>query len=225
MTRIEEVALASAVATWLLAQGKWSIQLQESPFNPVDFDNWLRYWMLSRFMPESHILISRTFLNLPSTRGRLLKCPARAAEMGRLVSELVDALAQKCGRQYTSIVSKYAHTLRPAVFTPYDRRAKQALRNAGFRCPDHDYAAFCEGFAKRKSELRKDLRTRGIGTSEICQIKNDAVRAARECGLKLDPRVFKELSASLIWSRFTDKLLMLEGGFSEEKMAKDWPCS
>ena len=224
MTQKERLALASAVATWLLEQGTWAIRLQEKPLSRAEFDNWLRYWMLGRFMPASHILISRTFLNLPSTRGRLLKCPARAAEMGRLVSELVGALGEKCRRRYTSMVSKYAHTLRPEVFTPYDRRAKQALRNAGFRCPDHDYTAFCEGFAKRKSELRKDLRTRGIGTSEICQIKNDAVRAARECGLKLDPRVVKELSASLIWSRFTDKLLMLEGGFSEELMAKDWPC-
>jgi len=147
--------------------------------------------------------------------------PRLAAELGAVVrptliaapEERLPALIPKLARGLqtagatkgvqTSLVSKFAFSLRPEVIVPYDKRARQGLGEMfGRRLPDHDYPAYLVAFDRFASAFSAHLDGTGV---------TEAMRD--EWAPVMSERLFR--------MRAADKYFMLLGGFLVERMARD----
>lgn len=194
------LACASAVAMWLGGEGIYAQQLQNrAEIDEAWVKNWLTQWRLARTAPLE-MRAQLVFLFNNNVRPQL----KRATESGNPY-EAVPALAQMLSNEgvtrgrATSLVSKFALSLFPEVYTPYDKYARKGLeRIHQVLILEHDYVAYSENYL------------RFMGFFEAYIIKN--AEGIRQDALKAG------MTERLFICRSSDKLLMLLGGFAGGRM-------
>ena len=138
-----------------------------------------------------------------SSRPALIAAPEE--RLPALIPELargLEAAGATKGEQ-TSLVSKFAFSLRPEVIVPYDKRARQGLGEMfGRRLPDHDYPAYLAAFHRFAESFSAHLDETGVTAA----MRDDWAPVMSE-------RLFR--------MRAADKYFMLLGGFPVELMARD----
>lgn len=195
-----DIAASAAIKTWAGSEGEMSKNLRQSKTITEDFlRGWLSLWMLARSNPKLHREQLATFLTkvarpaILSTEEDLLP-----ACITKLTKDMKASGASR-GLQ-TSLMSKFAFSLRPEVIVPYDRRARIGLGKLfAKRIREHDYVAYLSTFHEYSDHVSLFLDSTG---------KTDAFRTQWEC--VMSERLFKVRTA--------DKYFMLLGGFSEKKM-------
>jgi hypothetical protein len=198
-----KLAARSAINSWKGSEGELARELQATSIITDDFlRRWLGLWMLARSNPKTHRTALAAFL---SNAAKPRIAAASDAQLPALVCELaveMFRLQATKGRQ-TSLMSKFAFSLRPEVIVPYDRRARLGLGDMfSQRLQDHDYPAYLHGFHAFAKEVAHALDRQQITQS---------MRADWEP--VMSERLFK--------MRAADKHFMLLGGFSKERMARD----
>jgi hypothetical protein len=163
---------------------------------------WLGLWMLARSNPTRHRPLLAELLGTV-LRPALTEAPEEG--LPALVSSLARALQEAGATRglQTSLVSKFAFSLRPEVIVPYDKRARQGLGEMfGRRLPDHDYPAYLAGFNQFAVAFTRHLDETGVTAA----MRDDWAPVMSE-------RFFR--------MRAADKFFMLLGGFSVDLMARD----
>lgn len=195
-----EIATKAAVDTWAGSEGALSRELRAMNVITEEFlRDWLGVWMLGRSNP----LVYRKGLavELSSIRPRILQ--ATDQNLPELVSSLTAHLkhSQATKSRQTSLVSKFAFSLRPEVIVPYDSRGRKALGELfGKRLPNHDYSRYLAAFQSFSEPFFANLDKSGT-TSRM--------RAQWE----------PIMSEHLFKLRSADKYFMLMGGFSVRRMS------
>ena len=198
-----EVAARSAIRTWAGGEGRMSREIRElGAIDEAFLRRWLGLWMLAR----ANALVYRP--RLAAELGTVVRPALIAAPEERLpalVSELADGLEAAGATKgvQTSLVSKFAFSLRPEVIVPYDKRARQGLGAMfGRRLPDHDYSAYLAAFHRFAESFSAHLDETGVAAA----MRDDWAPVMSE-------RLFR--------MRAADKYFMLLGGFPVERMARD----
>lgn len=198
-----EVASRSAIRTWAGEEGALSREMRGTEAVSESFlSRWLGRWMLARSNPKR--LRGRLAGQLETVvRPALIAAPdvELPALVSALARDLLDSEATK-GIQ-TSLVSKFAFSLRPEVIVPYDKRARLGLGAMfGRRLPDHDYPAYLAAFDRFASAFSAHLDATGVAAA-------------------MRPDWEPVMSERLFRMRAADKYFMLLGGFSVDLMARD----
>lgn len=198
-----KVAARSAIRTWAREEGRMSREIRELVVIDEEFlRHWLGVWMLARSNPTPYRRLLASELGTV-VRPALIAAPEE--RLPALVTDLARGL-QTAGATrglQTSLVSKFAFSLRPEVIVPYDRRARQGLGEMfGRRLPDHDYPAYLAAFHRFAESFSAHLDETGITTA----MRDDWAPVMSE-------RLFR--------MRAADKYFMLLGGFPVERMARD----
>lgn len=196
------LAARSAIRTWAQGEGQMSRELRALRAIDENFlRRWLGLWMLARSNPRAYR--PRLAAQLDAVRRALIE--ASKESLPALVSELahgLEAAGATIGVQ-TSLVSKFAFSLRPEVIVPYDKRARRGLGEMfGRRLPDHDYPVYLAAFHRFAESFSVHLDETGV-TEEM---RNHWTPV---------------MSEQLFRMRAADKYLMLLGGFSVKRMARD----
>ena len=185
-----------AILRWNAAEGKLAKELQEGCDIDYEFlTKFQQVWQLNRIFSTDYRTKVATFLR---DRAR----PAIQVEkesmlptlVQKLVLEMVDAKAAP--NKQTSLMSKFAFSLRPEALVPYDARARDGIKNAiGSKIVEHDYVDYIGKF-------------------------NDHILPAAEQALesyqlfdKLSDKWRPTMSRELFIRRTADKLFMVLGGF------------
>ena len=185
-----------AILRWNGLEGTKAKALQQGCAIDKEFiRSWLSEWGLSISNPNKYRENLVAFLR---DRAR----PAIQVEkesmlptlVQKLVLEMVDAKAAP--NKQTSLMSKFAFSLRPEALVPYDARARDGIKNAiGSKIVEHDYVDYIEKF-------------------------NDHILPAAEQALesyqlfdKLSDKWRPTMSRELFIRRTADKLFMVLGGF------------
>lgn len=198
-----KVAARSAIRTWAGEEGRMSREIRELVVIDEEFlQHWLGVWMLARSNPTPYRrLLARELGTV--VRPALIAAPEE--RLLALVTDLARGL-QTAGATrglQTSLVSKFAFSLRPEVIVPYDRRARQGLGEMfGRRLPDHDYPAYLAAFHRFAGSFSAHLDETGVTAA----MRDDWAPVMSE-------RLFR--------MRAADKYFMLLGGFPVERMARD----
>lgn len=198
------VAAVSAIHTWAGGEGELSREMLLPNFALTEefLRRWLGRWMLARANPKN--LRPKLAAQLRDVvRPTLMRSADK--ELPALISHFAGVL-QKAdatrGRQ-TSLVSKFAFSLRPEIIVPYDKRARDGLNDLfGQRIQDHDYTSYLAAFDTVFSEVAKFLDDSGLPD-------------------QLRPKWEPVMSERLFKLRTTDKYFMLLGGFPIERMTRD----
>jgi hypothetical protein len=198
-----QLAAQSAIKTWKGSEGALAQELQATSIISDDFlRRWLGVWMLARSNPKTYRTELASFL---SEQAKPRITAASEAQLPTLVCELsVEMLqAQATRSRQTSLMSKFAFSLRPEVIVPYDRRARLGLGDMfGQRLQDHDYPAYLLAFNAFAAEVAQALNRQQI-----------TQRMRTDWEPVMPKRLFE--------MRTADKYFMLLGGFSKERMARD----
>jgi hypothetical protein len=198
-----EVAARSAIRTWDGEEGALSREMRATDTVSEAFlSRWLGRWMLARSNPTR---LRAALAGQLETVVRPALIAATDAELAGLVPVLASGLLEAgatTGLQ-TSLVSKFAFSLRPEVIVPYDKRARLGLGEMfGRRLPDHDYPAYLAAFHRFASAFSAHLDETGVAA---------AMRTDWE----------PVMSERLFRMRAADKYFMLLGGFPVERMARN----
>ena len=198
-----EVAARSAIRTWAGGEGRMSREIRElGAIDEAFLRRWLGLWMLARSNPTPYRPLLAGELGTV-VRPALIAAPEE--QLPALVSDLARGLKAAGATRglQTSLVSKFAFSLRPEVIVPYDKRARQGLGEMfGRRLPDHDYPAYLAAFDQFYSafSVHPDV-------IEITEAMRDDWATV--------------MSERLFLRRTADKYFMLLGGFSVVAMARD----
>lgn len=195
------LASSSAVAMWLGNEGVYAKQLQSR--TDVDEEwlkKWLTQWRLSRTAPSKRRDALADLLNEEVRPG------IDRAVNSSSPYDIIPALALRLGDQgvtrgrATSLVSKFALSLYPEAYAPYDRYARKGLEQfSQVRIQEHDYVAYI------KSYMNFVLFFESHIVECVEGIRQDAFHAG--------------MTDRLFILRASDKMLMLLGDFSAERMA------
>jgi hypothetical protein len=193
-------AAEAAIEAWAGREGALASELRSTPIISESFlKRWMGIWMLARSNP---VCLRPALASFLTVHARPLIVKAKDDELPLLVTSLaaeIEASGAARTRQ-TSLVSKFAFSLRPESVAPYDRRARIGLgKRYKKRINDHDFVEYYNCFKRFLHEAGKSLD---------------------ETGLTRDLRIEWELhmSEKLFKMRTTDKYLMLEGGFRKDRM-------
>jgi hypothetical protein len=197
------VAARSAVRNWAGEEGALSRDMRAmGPISEAFLRRWLGRWRLARSNPT----------RLRSQLARQLEGVVRSAvieadetDLPTRIPDLAAGLKEAGATRglQTSLVSKFAFSLRPEVIVPYDRRARLGLAKLlGYRLPDHDYPAYLAAFQQFVVDFSAHLDANGV-TAEM------------------RPEWRSVMSERLFRMRAADKYFMLLGGFSVDRMALD----
>lgn len=194
------LACASAVAMWLGAEGVYAKQLQSRA--EVD-EEWIAKWLTQWRLPRTAPLERRAALVLLLNENVVpqLKTATESRNPYEVVPTLAVMLSNKGVTQgrATSLVSKFALSLFPEIYTPYDKYARKGLeRIHQVRIKEHDYVAYSENYLRFVKFFESHIIENAAG------IQQDALKAG--------------MSTRVFICRSSDKLLMLLGGFAEGRM-------
>ncbi len=196
-----EIAAGVAVITWFESEGPLSKEIQRTEtLTPELLQRWLKYWMLARTCPRATREELRTFLEY----SRSTICNSiNNSEPLRVVETLAaeGRISNGTRGRPTSLVSKFAFSCCPAIFLPYDRRARTALREMKYKIDDHDYYSYMEAFKEQIKVTTKAMDEQDIYYHNFTYNN-------------------KTMSKKLFYRRVADKLLMLRGGFSRDRMVR-----
>lgn len=193
-TDLFETAAHEAIRRWKGLEGQLAMEVRDRDRIDEDFlRRWLGAWMLARSNPRPLRVALAASLHDARRRVQEAANGELGNLIGRLAKEMFDQDVTK-GRQ-TSLVSKFAFSLRPEEIAIYDKHGRYALaEEVGQRIKEHDYVAYLKAF----------------------------YRFAQTCGRILDetalterlrPRWQPVMTERLFKLRTADKLLMLRGGF------------
>lgn len=197
-----ELAARCAVMIWFKKEGPLvqSVQVAEYLDQPL-VKRWLSYWMVARTVSRQNRAGLSDFLH--NAKSRLI-CPS---PISTDAFSIVEELADEGGRlpvfngRPISLVSKFAFSCRPDLFSPTDSRARKGLGALGYRVKAQDYVGFMQAFNEQKIDFAKKCWRAGIVPENL--IFNGNV-----------------MPNALFERRSCDRYLMLLGGFSEELMRK-----
>ena len=191
----------AAILRWSGPEGTRAKALQQGCTIDTEFTRkWLSEWGLSISNPTRYRENLAVFLSdvarpaiLPEPEGSLAKL------VEKLVIEMQAANAAK-DRQ-TSLMSKFAFSLRPEALVPYDKRARAGIKSAiGARVIEHDYVDYMEKFNTHiLPAAEKALDTHNIPEKLIADWQ---------------PIMTKKLFVR----RTADKLFMVLGGFDPKNL-------
>ena len=191
----------AAILRWSGPEGTRAKALQQGCTIDKEFTRqWLSEWGLSISNPTRYRENLAVFLSdvarpaiLPEPEGSLPKL------VEKLVIEMQAANAAK-DRQ-TSLMSKFAFSLRPEALVPYDKRARAGIKSAiGARVIEHDYVDYMEKFNTHiLPAAEKALDTHNIPEKLIADWQ---------------PIMTKKLFVR----RTADKLFMVLGGFDPKNL-------
>jgi hypothetical protein len=196
----DAIAARAAIATWFGNNGQTAEKIQHQPVDLAVLKSWLSFWILARTVGSGRREAIRDFLN-HTARGKLLE-PSASCETVEQLSAQVKTDGIMPGRP-TSLISKFAFTLRPESFVPYDRRVRGALNALGYRVKAHHYCDYLRGFRLAQETIVERCRATGLSPAKL-----------RYQGKTLDNALFD--------ARLAYKRLMLQGGFSASRMKKDY---
>ncbi len=199
----DELAARSAVASWFNKEGPLAIDIQTAQTiqEPL-VKQWLTYWMVARTAKKEKRAHLCEFL------GEAKKSLSNPALTGAKAFSLVETLAVEGKRlgifngRPTSLVSKFAFSCRPEIFSPYDRLARAGLKKLGHSIIAHDYRGYMQAFDEERKKF------------------SNQVRNSRLTATALVYRSQSTMTQHLFEMRACDKRLMLLGGFSEKQMAQ-----
>ena len=191
----------AAILRWSGPEGTRATALQEGCTIDTEFTRqWLSEWGLSISNPTRYRENLAVFLSdvarpaiLPEPEGSLPKL------VEKLVIEMQAANAAK-DRQ-TSLMSKFAFSLRPEALVPYDKRARAGIKSAiGARVIEHDYVDYMEKFNTHILPAAENaLDTHNISEKLIADWQ-------------------PIMSKKLFIRRTADKLFMVFGGFDPKNL-------
>lgn len=220
----QEVALRSAILLWLTREGRNSDRLRRMRhFDALQLDRWLADWMLARSVPRRVRPKLLSFLNKTAI-SRLLNCHRANNTSWRIVEDLACKAkhAAYLNGQPTSLISKLAFSLQPKIFAPYDARVRCALRQAGYKVPDHQYCNYMTCFVRETEKLIEELRRSGVTDTTLQMFAAFIVNQLIESGDNTNQALCENLDQDLIKLRYADKYLMLNGGFNLDRMKRDY---
>ncbi|MBC7539820.1 MAG: hypothetical protein H7281_13445 [Bacteriovorax sp.] len=108
-----------------------------------------------------------------------------------VVQELADIGKNFLGSTQTSLISKYAFSMYPEIFFPYDSLVRNALKKRGWKIQDHDYCTYMKGFFQVKKELKTEID--------------------KKCMIQPFYQNLTKLEKEIFINRVVDKYLWLEG--------------
>lgn len=202
-----KLACLAAIATWRGSEWAYARDLQEREgIDEQWLKNWLKQWMLSRTAPGDSRKLLVSLLN-EVVRPEIVKAsefsnpydvvPRMAALLGE------NRATRGCA---TSLTSKFATNLFPAIYSPYDSRARKGLRAfQKNRVRAHDYVTYMREFSDFVSQFESYVDQ----SDELTEIRKNAA--------------IDHLPDKIFVRRASDKMLMLLGGFSATLMAQDVP--
>ena len=157
--------------------------------------------MLARTVPRPMREKLATFLEF--AKSKILD--ASEETLFKEIEELVPQAQNEVGLtgKPTSMMSKFAFSLRPDICSPYDARAREALRKdtqIAYKGLDHDYVSYMDAYTRFKAEL--------IASNVLIHPMDYTYK-----GISLNENLF--------WSRVADKYLMVLGGFNIETIRKE----
>jgi hypothetical protein len=197
-----ELAARAAVACWNGSEGKNAAAMRAAdPLSSDALTAFLNAWMLARANPLPGRAGLLAFLNsyaLPALRA----VDQPSDEAYQLIEKLSNqAVAEKATRgRPTSMLSKLGHAVSPSVFIPYDSRVQMALRAVGKSIRAHHYCDYMQAVLSEKPASDQELKRRNL-TVESLNVSG--------------------MTQALFEMRALDKWLMLRGGFSAARMARD----
>lgn len=198
-----DVAARAAIRTWAGKEGTLSRELQaQGPSSEEFLRAWLGWWMLARANPIPYRPWLATQLQTV-VRPQVLH--ASDVRLPPLVVSLAESLREARATRglQTSLVSKFAFSLRPESIVPYDRRARLGLSEMfGCRLADHDYPGYLTAFHRFSNDFSRHLDE--TGTTRALRSEWSPV-----------------MSETLFRMRASDKYVMLLGGFPVERMNRD----
>ena len=200
----------AAILRWSGPEGTRAKALQQGCTIDKEFTRqWLSEWGLSRSVPIRYRSVVVDFLR-DNARPKIIneKEDTLAELVQTLVRDLEDASRvvvltgdQKALNRQTSLMSKFAFSLRPEALVPYDKRARAGIKNAiGARVIEHDYIDYMEKFNTHiLPAAEKALDTHNISEKLIADWQ---------------PIMTKKLFVR----RTADKLFMVLGGFDPKNL-------
>lgn len=202
----KEIAMISckaAIAEILNGEGDISRQAQQRIFFDEAFaKKWLTYWMLQRTVKKHHQATLAEFMT------EVMKPTILSASDDHAKIIVVNLAKQLKSREITSgiatsLASKFAFSLKPEVYVPYDKRAREGIRNFnGIKIQDHDYGSYLDIFFEFVVAFKLFLSNCGL----IAEVQDL---------LRMNPSV----QEGVFFYRSADKALMLMGGFNQNRMS------
>ena len=191
----------AAILRWSGPEGTRAKALQQGCTIDTEFTRqWLSEWGLSISNPTRYRENLAAFLS-DVARPTILAEPE--GSLPKLVEKLVIEMqaANAAKDRQTSLMSKFAFSLRPEALVPYDKRARAGIKNAiGARVIEHDYIDYMEKFNTHiLPAAEKALDTHNISEKLIADWQ---------------PIMTKKLFVR----RTADKLFMVLGGFDPENL-------
>lgn len=191
----------AAILRWSGPEGTRAKALQQGCTIDTEFTRqWLSEWGLSISNPTRYRENLAAFLS-DVARPAILTEPE--GSLPKLVEKLVIEMqaANAAKDRQTSLMSKFAFSLRPEALVPYDKRARAGIKNAiGARVIEHDYIDYMEKFNTHiLPAAEKALDTHNISEKLIADWQ---------------PIMTKKLFVR----RTADKLFMVLGGFDPENL-------
>lgn len=212
-----QIAAPYAIYKWAESE-KYSVEEIQS-YSRIDenvLSGWLRKWGLSQAlikhrpspkttsMQEIHERLANSLCEI-----RPLLLGSRKKDIPHIVEKSVKKLQDDgvtIARQ-TSLISKFAFSLRPDITAPYDSYARGGLKvYYGRKIDDHDYLVYFKKFNQFANECSKELDETLLTT--ILQPL---------WGPLMNKTVFKHRTA--------DKLLMILGGLLPTDNLESWGIS
>jgi hypothetical protein len=191
----------AAILRWSGPEGTRAKALQQGCTIDTEFTRqWLSEWGLSISNPTRYRENLAVFL---SDVARPAIIPEPEGSLPKLVEKLVIEMqaANAAKDRQTSLMSKFAFSLRPEALVPYDKRARAGIKSAiGARVIDHDYVDYMEKFNMHiLPAAEKALDTHNIPDKLIEDWQ---------------PIMTKEIFVR----RTADKLFMVLGGFDPKNL-------
>ena len=137
----------AAISRWSGPEGTKAKALQKGCKIDVEFTRqWLSEWGLSISNPNKYRENLAVFLSDVARPAILIEHERSLPELvEKLVIEMQAANAAK--NRQTSLISKFAFSLRPETLVPYDKRARSGIRSAiGAKVIEHDYVDYMKKF-------------------------------------------------------------------------------
>ncbi len=198
-----KLAARVAVQSWNAREKSLCQQIQTAPAIEANLARtWLNYWMLARTAPLNNR--AALCLYLSWARNHLNNLTLTSPSAYVLVQQIANAGAVSRGLtgRPLSLISKLAFSCQPELFSPYDSRARLALKILGGHITNGDYPAYMAAFNFELAKFKKALKIAGM--SQRSHIFGVTVT----------------MNQSLFELRTFDKYLMLRGEFSRVKMQK-----
>lgn len=195
-----DVAANAAIKTWAGGEGEMSKQLRQTEIITEEFlKSWLHLWMLARSNP---IKFRERLAEFLTKIARPTVLSTEESLLPACISSLTEDMKMSGATKglQTSLMSKFAFSLRPEIIVPYDKRARIGLEKVfGKRLLEHDYVAYLQAFREYSNHVSSYLSS----TGKVMELRS-----------QWEPI----MSEKLFRIRTADKYFMLVGGFSEEQM-------